>query len=155
MADPLSIAGLAITVATAALQSAGILCEMIDSIKDAPKEISGLRRDLRAFQVIVYSLETALGDEEIQRRVLQNTTLETLVGNLKDPLLNCSITMEELRLKILPYVKQAEDGKGYRFSKRRIAKWAAFRGKKEVSETANRLMQNKVTLDSSMSVICT
>ena len=155
MADPLSIAGVAIAVTTAALQTASILSEIVDSIEDAPKEISGIRRDLHAFRVIVSSLETTLEDEEVQRRVFQNPTLQVLVGNLKGPLSNCSAVMEELRQKILPYFKPVKNGECYKFSKRGIAKWAALGGRKDVSEVANRLMQNKMTLDSSMSVICT
>ena len=83
MADPLSIGGVAIAVVTAALQSANVLSEIIKSIKDGPKEISGIRRDLEAFQNLVFSLETALEDGGIQRRIIQDTTLEALVGNLK------------------------------------------------------------------------
>ena len=94
MADPFSIARTVITVVVAALQSANILSEILTSIEEGPEEVSRICRDLHAFQLLVFSLETALEDGDIQLRIFQDNLLETLVANLKDPLLNCSLTME-------------------------------------------------------------
>ena len=80
-----------------------------------------------------------------------------MVGNLKDPLKNYYLTIEELKGNILPYVEQKNGGDSWKFYKQgfKTIQWAAFGGKKRVNDTAHRSLQNKMTLDSSMGLICT
>lgn len=149
MADPLSIIASVVAVSTAALESAQLLLQLIDGIKNAPEEITAISNDTHAFYDIVLSLESSLKDEDVVGVVRENTAMMAMVANIEKPLRNCSATLDRVMLKIGSRVKSGNDGKGSRFSSG--AQWY-FR-KKGIKESLDRLGQNKATLNLALNTI--
>lgn len=149
MADPLSIIASVAAVSTAALQSAQILLQLIDGIKNAPEEIAAVSNDTHAFYDVVLSLETSLKDDDIVTVVREDTAMVAMVANIEKPLRNCTTTLGQIMFKIQGRVRSANDGKGSRFSSG--AQWY-FR-KKDIKESLDRLGQNKATLNAALNTI--
>ena len=149
MADPLSVISSVVGVGIAALQSAKLLFELADGIKNAPEEIKAISNDTHAFYDVVFSLETSLKDADVLSVVQENTAMVAMVANLEKPLRNCSTTLGQLMLKIRDRVKPSVDGKSYKFSS--SAQW--YFTKKDIKEVLDRLEQNKATLNAALNTI--
>lgn len=149
MSEPLSIIASVAAVSTAALQSAQVLLQLIDGIKNAPEEIDAISNDTHAFYDIVFSLETSLKDDEVVSVVRENIIMVAMVANIEKPLRNCSTTLDQIMYKIQGRVRVPSNGKGSKFSSG--AQWY-FR-RKDIKESMDRLGQNKATLNAALNTI--
>ncbi len=146
--DPLSIIAGVIAVGAAALQCSKALYELLDGIREAPEQIMAISRDAHAFYSVVSSLDSALHDEMINRVLEIDDSLTTLVGNLDQPIRNCSKTLAQIMLKVQAYVKTSEKN-GLKFSL--DLKW--YFTKRGVKEGMDRLGHDKATLDTALSAL--
>lgn len=110
MAHPLSTIASVIGVAAAVVQSAKILFELVDDIKNGPEETAALSRDAHAFYSIVFSLQLSLSEDAIQNVVGQDRTMTQMVENLRSPLANCQKVLGQLMVKIQGSLKTRLSG---------------------------------------------
>ena len=148
MADPFSVVLGVITISTAALQCSKALYELLDNIREAPEQIIVISRDAHAFYSVVCSLDSALRDEVINSVLENDGSLTTLVGNLEQPIRNCSKTLGQMMAKIQAHVKTSEKN-GLKFSL--DLKW--YFTKRGVKEGMDRLGHDKATLDTALSAL--
>lgn len=137
-----------ITVGTAALQCSKALYELLDNIREAPDQIIAISRDAHAFYSVVCSLDSALLDEVINSVLEKDGNLATLVGNLEQPIRNCSKTLGQMMVKIQAHVKTS-DKNDLKFSL--DLKW--YFTKRGVKEGMDRLGHDKATLDTALSAL--
>ncbi|KAL8708801.1 MAG: hypothetical protein Q9220_006362 [cf. Caloplaca sp. 1 TL-2023] len=149
--DPLSIIAGVLGIASVAGQSSKALYELIDGIRSAPEEIKNISRDTHAFYSILFSLETSLRDPKITATIAEDDPLTALVGNLREPLGNCSSVLGQLMVKIQGFVRPL-DGERSRFSSNDL-KW--YWGKREILELTARVEACKATLDTGLTAVGT
>ena len=144
MADPLSIVGAIIAVATTAIQTSKFLVELIEDIKGSPREVKSISRDAHAFYSIIFSLIATLKEERVRHIVSRDETVMELVRNLDKPLSNCQAELGDIMLKIQRQLILGfnANGSGMCFIK---IKWAFFT-KTELRASHLRLEANKSTL---------
>lgn len=97
-------------IAGAAIESAKAVCEIVDTIKRAPEEITAISEDVHAFQDVVSSVDTARRDGTVQRVVAGDGKLSAVVENLKQPLQNRWIVLGQLKPRIQAHLKPTSDG---------------------------------------------
>ncbi|KAL8948938.1 MAG: hypothetical protein Q9222_004914 [Ikaeria aurantiellina] len=149
--DPFSIIAGVLGIASVVAESSKALYELIDGIRSAPEEIKNISRDTHAFYSILFSLETSLRDPKITATIAEDDPLTALVGNLREPLGNCSSVLGQLMVKIQGFVRPL-DGERSRFSSNDL-KW--FWGKKEILELTARVEACKATLDTGLTAVGT
>ena len=148
MTDPFSVILGVISVGAAALQCSKALYELLDDIREAPEQIIAISRDAHAFHSVVCSLESALRNGIIKSVLEKDDSLTALVGNLEQPIQNCSRTLTQITIKIQPHVKTSEKN-GMKFSL--DLKW--YFTKRGVKEGMDRLSYDKATLDTALSAL--
>ena len=153
MADPLSIIASVVGTATAVVQSAKALFELVDDIKGGPQEIKSISQDARAFYAVVFSLNVALKEEKIKDVVGGDEDMVEMIRNLQSPLANCQMVLGELMVKMQKRMKPSPDGKGFQISVNNV-KWALYT-KSEVRDLQSRLEAAKSTLDGALGAVTT
>ncbi|KAL8747506.1 MAG: hypothetical protein Q9190_000635 [Brigantiaea leucoxantha] len=149
--DPLSVLASVLAVAGATAQTAKSLYELVDGVRHAPDEIVALSKDTHAFYNIVFSLETSLRDRKISKMVGEEQPLTILVGNLEEPLKNCSAALGRLMVKIQSVVRPL-DGERFRMSSNEL-KWYFM--KKEIKELTDQVERTKATLNNAQTNVIT
>ena len=147
--DALAIISGVIAVSGAAIGASKSLLDIVDTIKNAPEEITAIAKDTRAFSNVVSSLETALRDHQVKEVLHGDPSMTELVEKLKEPLQNCSTILSQIKPRIQKYLKPANGG-GSQINKRGF-KW--FFARQEVKECMTRLEATKTTLDSALTSI--
>ena len=137
MADPIS----AISAAAIGLHAINKLCRLLESIRDAPKEIQDVLTDTRSIRDTLVQLKLFLDDDAAQ-------VSSELVQSLHIPLENTSMVTEELVGKIKPFI--TEDGELKR-SKLMGMKWFSYQ--KDVKQLGLQLSNGKSTLNMALAVI--
>ena len=97
-------------IAGAAIKSAKGLCDMVDTIKRAPEEITATSKDTHAFQDVVSSVDSALRDQAVQRVVTGDQKLSEVVEKLEEPLQNCISVLAQLKPRIQAHLEPTSDG---------------------------------------------
>ena len=151
MAEAFSVIASVVGVSAAASQISKALFELVDGIRSAPEEIKAISRDTHAFYDLVFSLETALKDDDIVSVIRENAATVDMMRNLEQPLRNCSTTLGQLMLKIRARVKPSFNGQSSRFTGN--VQW--YFQKKDIKESLDRLGQNKATLNTALNMINT
>ena len=140
-----------VNIGGSAVQSAKNLCEMVQSIKNAPRELQTISDETHTFSAVVRDLQLALADSQIEVYVKHDEGMVARVANLKDPLTRCSQLLEQLVVKVGSYLKPTEDGQGSRLGSLERGKW--FFTKNEVAQLIANLENSKRTLDLAMGSI--
>ncbi|KAG8526171.1 uncharacterized protein KY384_000164 [Bacidia gigantensis] len=155
MADPFSIFAGVLAAGTAALQTAKAVSSLVDTVKVAPSEITGIIQDVKQFEVVLSSLRSTLESIEVQKVVAANAHLTELVSNLRGPIQSCSTTLAQLALKLRPHARSFDGHNGNNGTRSTTARmrWA-LGARKDVLNTADRLFHDKLTLDTSMTAVC-
>ena len=96
MADPLSITAGVIATATATIQLAKSLFEIIDDIKDGPGEIVSVSKDAHAFCSIIFALLATLKENKVRHVVERDKDMVEMIRNLDRPLSHCQALLGEL-----------------------------------------------------------
>lgn len=149
--DPLSAIAGVLGIVTFAAQSSKSLYELIDSVRSAPGEIKTISRDTHAFYNILFSLESSLKDPKVTAAIAEDEGLIALVGNLREPLGNCTSVLGQLMVKIQGFVRPL-DGERKRFSNNDLKWWI---GKKEILELTGRVEATKATLNTGLTAVGT
>lgn len=149
--DPFSIVVGVLGTAVATAEAAKALYELVDGVRHAPDEIIVISKDTHAFYNIVYSLEMSLKNPTIRDMVSNEEALAILVGNLKDPLTNCSAALGRLMVKIQSVIRPLDDERS-RMSSNEL-KWYFM--KKEVKELTDQVERTKATLNSAQTNVIT
>lgn len=87
------------------------MCDLVDTVKNAPEEITAISKDIHAFHNVVSSVQIALRHPGVKRVVLDDEKLSEVVERLGDPLTNCASILAQLESKIKPHLKSTEDGR--------------------------------------------
>ena len=149
--DPLSVIAGVLGIVSVAAQSSKVLYELIDAVRTAPTEITNISRDTHAFYSILFSLESSLKDSKIAAAIAEDEGLTALVGNLREPLGNCTAILGQLMLKIQGFVRPL-DAERWRFSSNDLKWWV---GRKEILELTARVEATKVTLNTGLTAVGT
>ncbi|KAL8711912.1 MAG: hypothetical protein Q9225_007041 [Loekoesia sp. 1 TL-2023] len=149
--DPLSAIAGVLGIVSVAAQSAKTLYELIDTVRSAPNEIKNISRDTHAFYNILFSLESSLKDVKVTAAIAEDEGLTALVGNLREPLGNCTSVLGQLMVKIQGFVRPL-DGERKRFSNNDLKWWI---GKKEILELTGRVEATKATLNTGLTAVGT
>lgn len=141
--DPLSIAASAAGIISLAVTVSSGLCQMIGDTKDAPRDVTAISLETRAFEGVLRDLGALVHNGTIQ---------EDAALSLQPPLLNCLETLKLLNTKIEPHIRRYKNGKR--------AKWKSniswtFQKKDDVKKLSDRLVHNKMTLTTALSIINT
>ena len=124
-----------------ALQASASLYSLIDGTLDAPKEVTAVSREAKAFASVLTSLQGLLDKDRVR---------EDAIVLLRGPLDNCVNTLTALSLKIQPHIKPTGDAKK---SKWRGLTW--YLKREETRELCSRLSQSNVTLNTAISIMNT
>lgn len=125
------------------------LYELIDAIRDAPAAVRAIARDAHAFYAIVFSLQTALDDDEVHYALERNDRLRRQLQTLYDPIRNCSVAFRDTLLKLQPCLARLEHAQRFMRARKRF-RW--YFVKNTVKEMAARLESTKATLNSALAV---
>ena len=151
--DSISILACVVETATTGVQSSKKLYELLDDVKNGPEEMYTISQHARALHAIMYSLEVALKDDDLQSLIEDDHELINAVENLQQPLRNCHRMLAQLMIKIAGRLKPQPDGNGFRFSSYDI-KWAMFT-KRDVKSILRRLEANTSALKTGVGAITT
>ena len=138
MADPLSVAAGVVGITAVALHSVRSLKEFIDNIHDAPRAITNLGTESVALRTVLEDLHHLLEINVLNKKAAQ----AELVPNIQIPLDGCTTTVKDIERKILPFTKEVNKSKRYRW--RNLIAWR-FR-EKEFIALQNTLLAQKTTL---------
>lgn len=108
MTNPLSICSGVIAVATLAYDSCRTLYEAVDAVKDAPKIIADLSKDLQTLQAVLHSLRSEL-DRQGAAQEMSEGQLSILEG-LTSPLQACSEACKEFKVRLAKILSHSQDG---------------------------------------------
>lgn len=147
--EAVGFAASVVGVATAALASSRALYEMVDEVRNAPDELSAISKDMHSLHDVVTSIQLALRDSIVVKVLQENPQLCDLVTRLKDPMLNCTTMMSQLKLRIEPHLKLSSNGT-LRLSSIDI-RWVFM--KKDIIDCTNRLEATKSTLNTALTSI--
>lgn len=145
----LGIIASVVQLAGAAITSARALCDLVDTIKHAPEEVSAISKDTHAFRNVVSSVKTALQDNTVQLILTGDRKLSEVVEGLEEPLKNCSAVLAQLKPRIESHLKPTSDG-GSRMSNVNF-KW--YFKKRDIADCRNRLEATKATLDTALTSV--
>lgn len=148
--DPLSIIASIISIGGAVVSSAQGLYKLVQSVRDAPQELTAISNNVHSFYLIVLNLQTALDEDAIRDVVRDDEAMLKMVSDLKDPLKSCSELLGQLMQKIQSRLKPTSDGKGMRFGSVDV-KW--YFAKKEVNDLMGRLEVSRSNVDTLLNSI--
>jgi hypothetical protein len=135
--DPFSIVASSAGIIGFALQASTSLYSLIDGTLGAPKEVTAVSSEAKAFASVLKSLQGLLDEDRVR---------EDAIG----PLDNCINTLTALSLKIRPHIKPTG---GAKKSKWRGLTW--YLKREDTRELCNRLSQSNVTLNTAISIMNT
>ena len=147
--DPLSLIAGVISVSGAAIAASSALFDLVDTVRNAPAEITAISRDTHAFLDIVSSLETSLRDPTITEGVVKNANIMNAVTKLKEPLDNCVRILAQVDAKLRSHLKPIAGG-GWKVSTVDV-KWYFVRT--DVKELIFRFESTKQTLDTALGLV--
>lgn len=150
MSDPFSIIAGVISIATVAAQSSQALSNLIDNIREAPREIRAVARDVHAYRSIVSSLKIAVEERDVKSAVSGDAALVEMIGNLSYPLNTFEEALQSLVSRMLIGFGRSESN-AFRKSTLNV-KWGFF-ARKEVKELQSRLEAAKSTLNAALETI--
>lgn len=148
MADPLSITAGVVGIATATIQSAKTLYEILDNTKEGPGEIESVSRDAHAYYSIVFALLATLKENKVRHVVERDEAMIEMIRNLVDPLSHCQALLGELMVQIQKQLKQSTDAQGSRIIFIAV-NWILF-AKYKIRTLQIRLEASKSTLCSAL-----
>ena len=134
-----------------ALEASKVLLDLVNDIRKAPTEIRSVSKDIHAFYSIVFSLDIALRERDVQAVLQNDEAMVEMLGNLTVPLDSCRTVLGELMLKIQKLLKHGSKGKGLFVSSLR---WSLF-NKNEIKQLQVRLETLKSTFSSALDAITT
>lgn len=84
--------------------------QFISTIRNAPKEIRNLGRDIMDFHNLVDHLRNALDSEDIQDMVDRDKQINQLMKDLLVPMAKCQITCDQMRSKLIMHLQLEKVG---------------------------------------------
>ncbi|KAL6718947.1 hypothetical protein ACLMJK_003182 [Lecanora helva] len=138
-----------VQLAGAAIVSAQTLCDLVDTVKNAPEGITAISKDAHAFRNVISAVQSALRHPSVERVIVEDEKLTELIEGLGEPLKNSASTLALLDSKIKPHLKPAEDG-GSRMSSIDLA-W--YFKKREIMDCKASLEATKSTLDTALNSV--
>lgn len=144
--DGVSGAASILQLAEMAGKTALELYNFVSIIKNAPEEINGICRDIRAFYALICSLNESLQSHNIRAIVERDSEISRSIQNLHFPLDNCRSTFDRVINKLKPHLK-ADPA---RFSRNNVM-WY-FR-RREIYALAMELERSKATFGEAMGSI--
>ncbi|KAL9632651.1 MAG: hypothetical protein Q9164_005185 [Protoblastenia rupestris] len=147
--DPFSIVAGVVGVSGAAIRASSSLYELIESVRNAPAEISAVSKDAHAFNDVISSLEMTLSDSTVGSVLKDDENVIKAIKRLERPLANCLDIIEQVDAKLRSHLKPIAGG-GWRVSNLDV-KWYFTRG--EVKDLVTRLESTKQTLDAALSTV--
>ena len=139
MADPLSVTASVVGITAFALRSVQQLTAFIESIRDAPEIITGIKEDLKAVESVLSSLGRVL-----QTKDLPAETLESLDqnANIKVAVENCSKECARFRATLAHWMRHSTETKTFWWDRVR----AGYFGEKSTEAFLRRLGASKATV---------
>ncbi|KAG8527395.1 uncharacterized protein KY384_007547 [Bacidia gigantensis] len=147
--DPLSVIAGVVGISGAAIKASDTLFELVDSVRNAPAEITAISKDTHAFRDVISSLDISLKDRTVTSVISEDENLTEAIQKLEKPLANCQNILKEVDGKLRAHLKPTSGG-GYRVSSVDV-KW--YFVKTGVQDLVSRLDSTKQTLDTQLSVI--
>lgn len=141
--EPVTAVGLIasiVSIGGAALQSAQTFCDLVQSIKNAPAELSVILADIETFHPTINSLHAALSMQQTKDHAMYDEDMVMRVRDLEPPLISCSKLLDQLKVTILSYLKPTDQGQRLKF-----LRW--FITKNKVNEIVGSFNHSKVTLN--------
>jgi hypothetical protein len=114
MGDPLTAVGSAAAIlqlATAAATTSIKVYQLISTIKNAPREIQNLGRDINDFHTLIQHLAEALKSAEIRELVDREKPISRAVADLQYPIVKCELSCIQVESK-LNLQLQSDEAKG-------------------------------------------
>ena len=148
--DPLSIIASVAGIGGAVVASAKGLYDLVQTVRDAPHELTAIADSVHGFYSIVYNLQTALNEDAIKDVVQDDPAMLNMVSDLKNPLKRCSELLAQLMLKIRSRLKPTEDGRSMKIGTSDLM-W--YWARREVHELMARLEASRSNVDTSLNSI--
>jgi hypothetical protein len=144
MTDPLSVTAGVVGITAFALRSVQQLTAFIESIRDAPEIITGIKEDLGAVEGVLSSLSRVL-----QTKDLSAETLESLDqnANIKVAVENCSKECARFRATLAHWMRHSTETKTFWWDRVR----AGYFGEKSTEAFLRRLGATKATVNVALS----
>ncbi|KAJ6007268.1 hypothetical protein N7540_011244 [Penicillium herquei] len=157
MAEVLGTISAVIAIAETSLKASSALHELFTTIKDAPREIMALDRDISVFKSLVISLQAALNLDDVIVVVERDHEIDALLDILLLPMKNCKELCEEIHKKLqssgasLPSSGGPPDIEPARRFQLRFAKWHFM--KKDVYSLLARFQASKGVFSDAMGTL--
>jgi hypothetical protein len=139
MADPLSVTAGVVGITTFALQSVQQLTAFIESIRDAPEIITGIKEDLKAVESVLGSLGRALQNKDLPAEIQESLDQN---ANIKVAVENCSKECARFRATLGHWMRHSTETKTFWWDRVR----AGYFGEKSTEAFLRRLGASKATV---------
>jgi len=155
--EPFEIIGTAAAVlqlADAAAKTSIHLYEIVSTIKNAPKEIIVLKRDIQALRKLLENLENALKSRETRRVVDQDEDVRKSMEGLKELIETCDGACREVIQRLKPYSQKGgfeDETKGEGTDRLASIRW--FFTRRSILASVDDLQRSKFLLSDSMGSI--
>lgn len=80
--------------------------DFLKTIKNAPREIVDISRDIEAFHKLVLNLQASLSSPTVQEIVKQDANICDALKTLEGPIANCCEVFKNLMEKLRPHLKE-------------------------------------------------
>jgi hypothetical protein len=140
MADPLSIAANVVGITAFALQRVQQLTAFIESIRDAPERITGIKEDLKAVESVLSSLGTTLQNKDLPAEILGSLDQNV---NIKVAVENCSKECARFQATLAHWMRHSTETKTFWWDRVR----AGYFGEKSTEAFLRRLGASKATVN--------
>lgn len=103
MTDPLSAVGAAgaiLELATAAARTSMKVYQLVSTIRNAPREIKNLGRDIKDFHTLVQHLSEALDSPDIRELIDREKPISRAVADLQYPIGKCELSCRQVESKL-------------------------------------------------------
>jgi hypothetical protein len=144
MTDPLSVTAGVVGITAFALQSVQQLTAFIESIRDAPEIITGIKEDLKAVESVLNSLGRVLQNKDLPAQALESLDQN---ANIKVAVENCSKECARFRAALAHWMRHSTETKTFWWDRVR----AGYFGEKSTEAFLRRLGASKATVSVALS----
>ncbi|KAI9788922.1 MAG: hypothetical protein M1816_006487 [Peltula sp. TS41687] len=150
MAEPASLVIGVVALTVQAVQATKALLALGLDIRGAPGDIKAINKEVHDFYNVIFSLNLALKDQEVQAAISGNKILLETVASLNKPLNNCQAIVGQLSVKLERLRNSGLESRA-RPSFTGV-KWSLV-SKNEIRKFQQRLQSEKITISMALNVI--
>jgi hypothetical protein len=105
MPEAIGTAAAVLQLAETSAKASLMLYQLFLTVKNAPKEIANLSRDIKNFNVLVGNSERALASSNVQMIVNQDPQINRAFEDLREPMRSCQEVCDRVMRRLGPHLE--------------------------------------------------